>query len=76
MDSGTGITGGGSGYAAILAHAEGVLYGMELGSVTLKRVGFFCFPLKHSTHTDLDDDDPFIVLTETKFSIRYKRNRV
>jgi hypothetical protein len=44
---------------------------MELGSVTLKRVGFFCFPLKHSTHTDLDDDDPFIVLTETKFSIRY-----
>jgi len=49
---------------------------MELGSVTLKRVGFFCFPLKHSTHTDLDDDDPFIVLTETKFSIRYKRNRV
>ena len=36
MDSGTGITGGGSGYAAILAHAGGVLYGMELGSVTLK----------------------------------------
>jgi hypothetical protein len=34
--SGTGTTGGGSGYAAILAHAEGVLYGMELGSVTLK----------------------------------------
>ena len=34
--SGTGITGGGSGYAALLAHAEGVLYGMELGSVTLK----------------------------------------
>ena len=28
--------GGGSGYAALLAHAEGVLYGMELGSVTLK----------------------------------------
>ena len=35
-DSGTGITGGGSGYAALLAHAEWVLYGMELGSVTLK----------------------------------------
>ena len=50
--SGTGITGGGSGYAAILAHA-GVLYGTELGSVTLKRVGFFCFPIKHSTHTPL-----------------------
>ena len=26
-----------------LAHAEGVLYGMELGSVTLKRIGFFLF---------------------------------
>ena len=52
MDFGTGITGGGgSGYAAILAHAEGVLYGTELGSVTLKRVGLFCFPIKHSTHT-------------------------
>jgi hypothetical protein len=34
-----------------LAHAEGVMYGMELGSVTLKRIGFFCFPIKHSTHT-------------------------
>ncbi len=50
--SGTGITGGGSGYAALLAHAGGVLYGMELGSVTLKRIGFFCFPIKHSTHTE------------------------
>ena len=49
--SGTGITGGGSGYAAILAHAGGALYGTELGSVTLKRIGFFCFPIKHSTHT-------------------------
>jgi hypothetical protein len=29
----------------------GVLYGTELGSVTLKRVGLFCFPIKHSTHT-------------------------
>ena len=36
---------------AILAHAGGVLYGTELGSVTLKRVSFFCFPIKHSTHT-------------------------
>jgi hypothetical protein len=27
------------------------LYGTELGSVTLKRVGLFCFPIKHSTHT-------------------------
>jgi len=34
--SGTRITGGGSGYAALLAHAGWVLYGMELGSVTLK----------------------------------------
>ena len=49
--SGRGITGGGSGYAAILAHAGGVLYGTELGSVILKRVGLFCFPIKHSTHT-------------------------
>ncbi len=43
--------GGPSGYAAILAHAGGVLYGAELGSVTLKRVGLFCVPIKHSTHT-------------------------
>ena len=55
MDSGTRITGGGSGYAAILAHAEGVLYGMELGSVTLKRIGFFCFPIKHSTREGGND---------------------
>jgi hypothetical protein len=34
-----------------LAHAEGAVYGTELGSVTLKRIGFFCFPIKHSTHT-------------------------
>jgi hypothetical protein len=34
--SGTGITGGGSGYAALLAHGGWVLYGMELGSVTLQ----------------------------------------
>jgi len=26
---------------------------MELGSVTLKRIGFFCFPIKHSTYTTL-----------------------
>ena len=46
------MTGGGSGYAAILAHAGGVLYGMELGSVTLKRIGFFCFQLNtQHTHT-------------------------
>jgi hypothetical protein len=31
--------------------AGGVLYGTELGSVTLKIIGFFCFPIKHSTHT-------------------------
>ena len=24
---------------------------MEFGLVTLKRIGFFCFPIKHSTHT-------------------------
>ncbi len=53
----TGITGGGSGYAAILAHAEGALYGTELGSVTLKRIGFFCFPIKHSRHTGFWDGD-------------------
>jgi hypothetical protein len=35
-----------------LAHAEGALYGTELGSVTLKRIGFFCFPIKTlNTHT-------------------------
>ena len=51
MDSGSRITGGGSGYAALLAHAGGALYGTELGSVTLKRISFFCFPNKHSTHT-------------------------
>jgi len=34
-------------YAAILAHAGGVLYGTELGSVTFKRVDLFCFPIKH-----------------------------
>jgi hypothetical protein len=50
--SGRGIKGGGSGYAALLAHAGGVLYGTELGSVTLK-VGFFCFPIKYSTHREL-----------------------
>jgi hypothetical protein len=38
-------------YAALSAHAGWVLYGMELGPVTLKRIGFFCFPIKHSTHT-------------------------
>jgi hypothetical protein len=27
------------------------LWNFELGSVTLKRIGFFCFPIKHSTHT-------------------------
>jgi len=51
MDPGRRITGGGSGYrrsdAVILAHAEGALYGTELGLVTLKRIGFFCFPIKH-----------------------------
>ena len=43
MDSGTRITDGGSEYAAILAHAEGVLYGTELGSVTLKRMCVFYY---------------------------------
>ena len=45
--------GWGSEYAALLAHAGRALYGMELGSVTLKRIGFFCFPIKHSTHTQV-----------------------
>ena len=43
-----------SGYAAHLVNAEGVLYGTELGSVTLKRVGLFCFPIKHSTYIRTD----------------------
>ena len=42
MDSGTRIMGGGSGYAALLAHAEGVLYGMELGSVTCILYSVIC----------------------------------
>ena len=50
MDSGTGITGGGSGYAVILAHAGGLLSGTELGLVTLKRVGLFFFQL-NTQHT-------------------------
>jgi len=29
----------------LLFQLEGVLYGTELGSVTLKRIGFFCFPI-------------------------------
>ncbi len=37
----------------LLAYAGGGLYGMELGSVTSKRIGFFCFPIKHSTHTNV-----------------------
>jgi hypothetical protein len=32
---------------------------MELGSVTLKRIGFFCFPIKHSTHTE--SNKPYLV---------------
>ena len=34
---------------------------MELGSVTLKRIGFFCFPIKHSTRerARMHDDKPF-----------------
>ncbi len=27
----------------------------EAATVTLKRIGFFCFPIKHSTHTRLGD---------------------
>ena len=55
LDSGTGITGGGSGYAAILAHAGGALHGTELGSVTLKslRIGFFVFQLTVTLNTHL-----------------------
>ena len=40
----------------VIAYAEKVKQqardSMELGSVTLKRIGFFCFPIKHSTHTE------------------------
>jgi len=53
----TRITGGGSGYAALLAHAGGALCSSKLGSVTLKRIGFFCFPIKHSTHRHLQDQN-------------------
>jgi hypothetical protein len=49
MDSGTGITGGGSGYAAILAHAGGVLYGSELGDL---QESWFIFVFQlHTQHT-------------------------
>ena len=41
--SGSGITGGGPGTPPFWR-----------GSVTLKRVGLFCFPIKHSTHTQVD----------------------
>ena len=51
----------GWGDAAILAHAGGALYGMELGSLTLKRIGFFCFPIKHSTHTVVDVGEKLFV---------------
>ncbi len=52
MDSGRGITGDGSGYDAILAHAGGVLYGTELGSVTLKSVELVYFVFQLNTqHT-------------------------
>ena len=27
------------------------MFGPNRGTVTLKRIGFFCFPIKHSTHT-------------------------
>jgi len=30
-----------------------------IGSVTLKRIGFFCFPIKHSTHTPVVSTGPF-----------------
>ena len=36
----------------------GALYGTELGSVTLKRIGFFCFPIKHSTQWKKEQDPP------------------
>jgi len=44
-----------------LAHAEGALYGTELGSVTLKRIGFFCFPIKNSTHTPKNNIGLFLI---------------
>ena len=37
-------------------------------SVTLKRIGFFCFPIKHSTHTRLSD------LNLISYPIPYTRN--
>ena len=55
MDSGSGITGGGSGYAAaaLFNGARGIMssvrYGIRLGD--LKENWFLCFPIKHSTHT-------------------------
>jgi hypothetical protein len=50
MDSGSRITGGGSRYTALLAHAGGVLYGIELGSVTLREFVYFVFQL-NTQHT-------------------------
>jgi hypothetical protein len=39
-----------------------VLYGTELGSVTLMRVGLFCFPIKRYTqHTHLSLPPPHII---------------
>ena len=46
--SGTGITGGGS----VGTRGSSVRYGTRLGD--LKRVGFSCFSIKHSTHTRSD----------------------
>jgi hypothetical protein len=51
-----------------LAHAGGVLYGTELGSVTLERVGLFCSPTKHSTHTQV------WVMQQNGCHLTYKEN--
>ena len=37
---------------------------MELGSVTLKRIGLFCFPIKHSTHTQGKQAQPVFKLKD------------
>ena len=45
-----------------VTHHGGVLYGTELCSVILKRVGLFCFPIKYSTHTGDECEEMWVTL--------------
>jgi hypothetical protein len=51
------------------------LTGKELGSVTLKRVGLFCFPIKHSTHTHSIDGTLKIPINRPPIHTRVNRYR-